>query len=144
MEIIVQGKGTEFFAPDEVILNITFTTKGQTYEEVLRVGTQNVQYFINEILLQNNFQKEEMKTRNFVIREETRYDNLTHQNIFEGFSFNQHATLKFGYDKNKLASLMVEISKLDNAPKCQISFGIKNEKECRKKRNIYYSKRFTY
>lgn len=132
MEIIVQGKGTEFFAPDEVILNITFTTKGQTYEEVLRVGTQNVQHFVEELLLQNGFQKEDMKTRNFVIREETRYDNLTHQNIFEGFSFNQYATLKFDYDKDKLARMMVAMSKLNNAPMCQVNFGVKNEKECRK------------
>lgn len=132
MEIIVQGKGTEFFAPDEVIFNINFTAKGQTYEEVLRVGTQNIQHFVEELLLQNGFQKEDMKTRNFVIREETRYDNLTHQNIFEGFSFNQYATLKFDYDKNKLAKMMVEMSKLNNAPICQVNFGVKNEKECRK------------
>ena len=28
MEIIVQGKGTEYFTPNEVILNISFNTKG--------------------------------------------------------------------------------------------------------------------
>ena len=38
MEIIVQGKGTEFFTPNEVILNIGFHTKGQSYEEVLSEG----------------------------------------------------------------------------------------------------------
>lgn len=132
MEIIVQGKGTELFTPDEVILNISFTIKGQTYEDVLRIGIQNVQHFVENLLLQNGFHKEDMKTRNFVIREETRYDNLTHQNIFEGFSFNQCATLKFTYDKNKLAKMMVEMSKLDNAPVCQVNFKVKNEKECRK------------
>ena len=31
MEIIVEGKGTDFFAPDEVILNIAFIKKGNTY-----------------------------------------------------------------------------------------------------------------
>jgi len=133
MEIIVQGKGKEFFTPNEVTLNFTFTIKGQTYEEVLREGVKNVQYFVDELLLQNNFEKENLKTRNFVIKEETRYDNLTHQNIFEGFSFNQYATLKFDYDKEKLATMMVSISKLDNAPMCQVDFGVKDEKDCRKK-----------
>ena len=36
MEIIVQGKGTEYYTPDEVILNINFSTKGKTYEEALK------------------------------------------------------------------------------------------------------------
>lgn len=132
MEIIVQGKGTEYFAPNEVNLNINFKIKGKSYEEVLREGTKNVQFFVDEILLKNNFQKEDMKTRNFTIREETRYDALTRKNVFEGFSFNQSATLKFDYDKDRMAQMMVEVSKLSNAPMCQVNFGIKNEKECRK------------
>ena len=45
MEIIVQGKGTEFFTPNEVILNIGFNTKGQSYEEVLSEGVKNVKKF---------------------------------------------------------------------------------------------------
>lgn len=35
MEIVVQGKGVECFTPNEVILNISFNTKGQSYEEAL-------------------------------------------------------------------------------------------------------------
>ena len=46
MEIIVQGTGIEFFAPNEVILNLNFNTKGQSYEQVLRDGIKNVQYFV--------------------------------------------------------------------------------------------------
>lgn len=33
-------------------------------------GAKRVQYFINEILLKNEFKKEDMKTRNFVIKKE--------------------------------------------------------------------------
>ena len=57
MEIIVQGKGVEYFAPNEVVLNINFNTKGLTYEEVLSEGTRNVQHFVNELLLKNGFQE---------------------------------------------------------------------------------------
>lgn len=132
MEIIVQGKSSDFFKPDEVNLNINFITKGQTYEEVLRKGILNVQYFADEILLKNGFRLEDMKTRNFVIKEETKYDSVKHQRIFEGFSFNQSAALKFDYNKDRLANIMIEISKLDNAPTCKVDFKIKNEKECRR------------
>ncbi len=132
MEIIVQGEGTGYFTPNEVILNIHFTIKGYTYEEVLREGTKNVEVFVEELLLKNNFKKEDMKTRNFVIREDTKYNKITGQYDHDGYSFNQMASLKFDYDKELMANIMVSISKLDNAPMCQIQFGIKEEDACRR------------
>lgn len=133
MEIIVQGKGVEYFAPNEVVLNINFNTKGLTYEEVLSEGTRNVQHFVNELLLKNGFQKEDMKTRNFVIREETKYNNITRNYDHDGYSFNQMAVLRFDYDKELMAKMMVAISRLENAPMCQIKFEVKDEKECKRK-----------
>ncbi len=132
MEIIVQGKGIEYVTPNEVIISINFTTKGNTYEEVLKEGTKNVKVFVEEVLIKNNFRKEEMKTRNFVIREETKYNKITGEYDPDGYSFNQMASLKFDYNEELIATMMVTMSKLENAPKCQINFGIKNEKECRK------------
>ena len=133
MEIIVQGKGTEFFTPNEVILNIGFNTKGQSYEEVLSEGVKNVQKFVNELLLQNGFTTDDMKTRNFVVREDQKYDEVTRTYLFDGFSFNQNATLKFDYNKERMAKIMEDLSKLDNAPTCQINFGVKDAKECKRK-----------
>ena len=40
--------------------------------------------------------------------------------------------LKFDYDKELIANMMVSISKLDNAPMCQINFGLKDERKCRR------------
>ena len=74
MEIIVEGKGTEYFTPDQVNFVINFYLKGQSYEETLSEGVKSVQNFIDSILLLNNFNKEDLKTRNFVIREETKYN----------------------------------------------------------------------
>ena len=133
MDIILQGKGTEFFTPNEVILNIGFNTKGQSYEEVLSEGVKNVQKFVNELLLQNGFTTEDMKTRNFVVREDQKYDEVTRTYLFDGFSFNQNATLKFDYNKERMAKIMEDLSKLDNAPTCQINFGVKDAKECKRK-----------
>lgn len=132
MEIIVQGKGVQSFTPNMVTLSITFNVKGDTYEEVLKKGTQNVQLFVEELLLKNNFQKEDMKTSSFVIKEDIKYNKVTNQYEKDGYSYNQMASLKFDYKKELMANMMILISKLDNAPTCQISFGIKDEKECRK------------
>ena len=50
--------------------------KGQSYEEVLYEGVKNVQKFVNEILLQNGFAIDEMKTRNYIVKEERKYDKI--------------------------------------------------------------------
>lgn len=133
MEIVVQGKGIEFIKPDQVVLNINFYKKGNTYEEALEKGVANVQNFVNELLLTNGFQVEDLKTRSFRITEEYRYNSETREQIFDGFKFNQSATLKFDYNKEMLANMMVAISKLTDAPNININFGVKNEKECRRK-----------
>ena len=133
MEIIVKGTGTDFFTPDQVVLNLTFNEKAQNYNVALINGVNNVQKFIQEILLKNDFSTDDMKTRNFVIKENKRYDETSRKYFFDGFSFNQSATLKFDYNKEKLANIMEQLSKLDGAPNCLINFSVKNEKECRKK-----------
>ena len=132
MEIIVQGTGSEYFTPNEVILNINFYAKENTYEEALNNGIRNVEIFINEVLLKNGFNKDDMKTRSFTVREDKRYNEITRNYEFNGYLFNQSAKVKFDYDKSRIATIMVALSKLDNSPDCQINFGIKNEKECRR------------
>ena len=74
-----------------------------------------------------------MKTRNFVIREETKYNEISRTYEKNGFSFNQSATLRFDYDKELIAKIMVSLSQLNNPPMCQIDFGVKDEKECKRK-----------
>lgn len=134
MEIIVEGVGTEYFTPNEVIINLQFITKENSYQEALEIGSRNVQSFVNNLLMPNGFNIDDMKTRNFVIREENKYNEITRTYDFDGYSFNQSAKIKFDYDRTKLSIMMESISKLTNPPICRVNFGIKNEKEC--KRNI--------
>lgn len=132
MEIIVEGKYTNSFVPDEVRLNINFFVKGITYEEVLNKGTLNVQLFIEEVLLKNGFKKDDMKTRSFIIKEEKKYNEITRTYDFDGYSFSQDAVLKFDYDTNLMANIIVAISRFNNSLTCQINFGLKDEEKCRK------------
>ena len=132
MEIIVEGRGINFFEPNQVIFNFTFISKSENYDEVLELGSKNVKNFIDKILTKNKIASNKMKTRNFVIREETKFNELTRKYEFDGYSYNQNAELRFDYNKNKMAKIMDEISKLDIPPIYQISFGIKDEQECRR------------
>lgn len=132
MEIIVAGKCTNSFVPDEVRLNINFFVKGNTYEEVLNKGTLNIQLFIEEVLLKNNFKKDDMKTRSFIIKEEKKYNEITRNYDFDGYSFSQDAILKFDYNSNLMSNIIVAISKFSNSLTCQINFDLKDEEKCRK------------
>lgn len=132
MEIIVEGKGINSFVPDEVRLNINFFVKGITYEETLNKGTLNVQLFIEEVLFKNGFKKDDMKTKSFIIKEEKKYNEITRTYDFDGYSFTQDATLKFDYNSNLMANIIVAISKFSNFLTCQINFGLKDEEKCRR------------
>lgn len=133
MEIITIGKGQELVSPNEVRLNIHFYLKGNTYEEILKKGTLNVLNFINEIMIKNDFMKEDLKTRSYVIREEKKYNEVTKSYEFDYYSFNEYATLKFTYDKVLLMKLMSEIATLENPPMYEINFALSNEKEYQEK-----------
>ncbi len=133
MEIVVEGTGKQFITPDLIALHLNFVMNGDSYEEVLEKGIENVQHFI-DLLVQTHFNKDDMKTRSFVIREENKYNEATRTYEKDGFSFNQQAILMFDYNKDIMANLMVHLSKMENAPMCQLSFGVKDEKNIR--RNI--------
>jgi len=132
MEIIVEGLGETNVIPNEVILNLTFVAKNTSYENTLENGILNVKNFVDNILIPNGFNTTDMKTRSFVVREEKKYNEQTRTYIFNGFMFNQNATLTFDYDKERLAKLLVLISKLENAPLCNVNFGIKEINDCKK------------
>lgn len=131
MDIVVEGKASEFFKPDMVKLNLNFYTKTNEYESALKEGTKNVEIFIEEILTKLDFKKDDLKTRSFNVSEVTKYDYEKKQNYKDGFSYLQSATLKFDYDMNILSKFMELVSKLNNLPMYRISFEIKNEEKAK-------------
>ena len=132
MEIHVEGEALEYVSPDQVILNIEFKKKGESYNAVLNEGIESVKTFIEQILIPNSIDKEELKTRNFTIEEDKKYNNKLKKYEKVGFLFNQEAVLRFDYDKILLASIMISLSNLKNPPLCYVEFGLKDKKEVQK------------
>lgn len=126
MDIMVEGTGIRYYKPDEVEINLNFYTKTGTYESALEDGTRDVEIFIENILKQMQFSKEDLKTRSFRVYEEKRYDYEKKIEIKYGFAYTQSATLKFDYDINVVAEFMERVSKLKNPPKYTIGFSVKN------------------
>lgn len=132
MEIHVEGEPLEYVSPDQVILNIEFKKKGESYNAVLTEGIESVKTFIEQILIPNSIDKEELKTRNFTIEEDKKYNNKLKKYEKVGFLFNQEAVLRFDYDKILLAAIMISLSNLKNPPLCYVEFGLKDKKEVQK------------
>ena len=126
MDIMVEGTGIRYYKPDEVEINLNFYTKTGTYESALEDGTRDVEIFIENILKQMQFSKEDLKTRSFRVYEEKRYDYEKKIEIKYGFAYTQGATLKFDYDINVVAEFLERVSKLKNPPKYTIGFSVKN------------------
>lgn len=129
MDIMVEGKGTRYYRPDQVVIRLNFYTKTKSYETALEEGTRDVQVFIEKVLEQMQFSKEDLKTKNFRVYEEIRYDHEKKKEIKCGFVYTQGATLKVDYDINIVADFMDRVSKLKNPPKYTIEFNVKNEQE---------------
>ncbi len=129
MDIMVEGTGKRFYKPDEVEISLNFYTKTESYKTALEEGTRDVQTFIENVLQQMQFSKEDLKTRSFRVYEEKRYDYEKKVEIKFGFAYTQGATLKFDYDVNVIAEFMERVSKLLNPPKYTIAFNVKNEQK---------------
>lgn len=129
MDIMVEGTGKRYYRPDEVNISFDFYTKTGSYESALEEGTRDVQIFIEKILKEMNFSKEDLKTRSFRVYEEKRFDYEKKKEIKYGFVYTQWATLKIDYDINVVAEFMDRVSKLENPPKYTIAFNVKNEQQ---------------
>lgn len=131
MDITVEGIGKKVYTPDEVEINLNFYTRADSYESALEKGIGNVKLFINDILEKMNFNKEIMKTRNFRVYEEKKYDYDKKIYIKLGYAYTQQANIKFDYSMNTIAEFMDMVSRLKNPPKYQLAFNIKDIKKCK-------------
>lgn len=132
MEIIVNGVGVKEYVPDMIRVNIKFECVNLDYNDVLENINKSVYDFINNCLLKNNFVGKDLKTKNFFIRENRKYDENNRKYINDGFICEQETELEFDYSNQKLSDLLTSISKLDNSPFYSIEFFIKNESVYRK------------
>lgn len=131
MDIMVEGKASKLFKPDMVRFDINFFTKMDTYEKALNEGVNDVEIFINNIIINMGIDKNELKTRSFCVTEVTKYDYERKQSIKDGFSYSQSAILRMDYDIKKVGDFMDAVSKLKNPPKYRISFEVKNEEKAK-------------
>lgn len=131
MDIMVQGEGRKFYKPDEVEISINFYANDSKYEKVLEKGTKSVESFIERVLSVLNISKDELKTRNFRILQNIKYDYKINKEIDNGFDYNQLATLKLDYNMELISDFMEKVTNLENPPKYNMTFNIKEKEEAK-------------
>ena len=125
MEICVCGEGSKKFQPDQIILNISLTKVCKTNAQAMLEGEQVVLNFLN--LMQNfDFKKEDFKTVEYIVRDETKYDNGKSTKI--GVRYTRGLRFSFDFDIEKMSKILSKSSKLDDAPRIRIDYALKDEK----------------
>lgn len=131
MEIVVHGKGTSFYMPDQVVLNLDFLVRESEYNKALEKGSSSVLEFVT-LLTRHGFSKEDLKTTSFYVKEEREYNESTKQYDINSYSYKQSAILKFVYVKDRLALIIDEISGMENPPSYNIDFTVRDIDSCKK------------
>ncbi len=129
MDIVVSETSKISVKPNKVVIEFDFVKEDKSYDKVLELGVNSVNNFISTIMEHLKLNKELLKTRNFRIYQNKKYDYEKKEQIDLGFVYSQHAKLELDYDMEIVAKLMESISKSENAPKYTINFGVKNDDE---------------
>ena len=125
MEINVKGLGEKTFNPDQIVFDINISNIYSNYEEALAKGEESVLGVLKE-MKQFGFSFEDFKTVNYQIRDEIEYKGNEHKKI--GVRYTRGLNLKFDYDIVKMTKMVEVLSKLKNAPRINVRYGLKDKK----------------
>lgn len=126
MEIIVKGEGKKKFKPDQIELNYTFTVREKEYEKVVDLGIKSVDSYL-KLLEEMGFARSQVKTIQFRVEEEKKYNEKTKKYDFIGYRYIQSSKFKFEYNLEKLQEIIINSSKL-NYVSYKINFTLQDEK----------------
>ena len=125
MEIKVKGQGEKRFKPDQIGFDVNISNVYSNYEEALAKGEESVLEFLNEMKA-FGFDFEDFKTVNYQIRDEMVYKNNVYTKV--GVRYTRGLNLKFDYDIAKMAKMVEVASKMENAPRINVRYGLKDVK----------------
>lgn len=137
MHITMDGHAEKDFAPDQINAVVNFEVIADNYDDALKKGVKAVSEYIDYIIANTDFKKEEFKTSSYNVYERYHYNEIKptaeedldknlRKRISDGYTFSQTGVLTFDYDKKRLAELLVFTSKNPNAPRFHVNFGLKD------------------
>ena len=127
--VTVQGVGKLSLSPDTIEVSIDLSSKDKVYSAAMEQASKRVGR-LTEALLKLGFDKGDLKTGWFNVR--TDYEGYhdekgNYRQVFAGYVFEQHMTLRFPYDTEKLAQALAAFSECDSEPNLNIGFTVKDK-----------------
>jgi uncharacterized protein YggE len=98
--IVITGTSTLNVKTDYINIRFHIDKLDISYKKSLSLLTEQVSK-ITDILYKEGFSKEDLKTSDFNIRKDTRYDDKKKQYVFLGYRVTETLTLSFPIDNQK-------------------------------------------
>ena len=125
MEIYVRGEGEKSFQPDQIVFDIEISNVYSSYEVALIKGEESVLEFLN-LMKGFGLNFEDFKTVRYQIRDEIDYSGKERKKT--GVRYLRELKLKMDFDIVKMSKIIEASSKLKNAPKMSVRYGLKDTK----------------
>lgn len=120
---IISITGTSFLNVKTDFVRISFNVKviNRLYESALAFLSVKVSNIV-DIIIKNGFLKEDLKTSNFKIKRETKYNDYKKEYVFAGYSASEDLNISFEIDNKKINDILNDIYKTINDVDFNISF----------------------
>ena len=124
---IISITGTSFFYVKTDFVRIQFDVRvvRKIYEKALSELTEKVNSIIG-IIINNGFNKNNLKTSNFDIQKETKYDSKKQESYFIGYRATENLSISFEIDNKKISSILNDIWKMISDVDFNVSFYCSN------------------
>lgn len=106
--IVITGTSTLNVKTDYVKIQFDIDKKDCVYEKTLSLLTEQVNK-ITQIITDNGFSKNDLKTSNFNIEKDTKYDKKKQEYYFVGYRARETLSLSFPIDNKRINSILASI-----------------------------------
>lgn len=122
-ELSVRGKGTFKANPDLIQVNFSIIVLKKDYEEMMYLAGYNFNVLQN-MLLEEGFSKDDIKTVKFEVTRKTEY--IQNKHVFIGYQHRHDLRIEFDLDMNKLGRVLNVLNESYVEPNFNILFTIKD------------------
>jgi uncharacterized protein YggE len=131
--ITVVGQSKIEATPDQVRISLSINQQSMEYDEAVSTLNERTTKLV-QVLLKQEFAKEDIKTTGFNAQPYYEYQNGKRQQ--KGFSASQNLEVLFAYDQDRLVKVVKELSKADVEPNLNMSFLLSDKKEATLKQEL--------
>ena len=124
--IRVQGHATVSKNPDTVILSFSISGRDKKYDESIKSVNNRVEILRNE-LEKSQVDRTALKTTNFSINSDFRYDDKNKENIFLGYICNHALRLELPFNKKEVGKIIDNLAISMSQAEMRISFDVKDK-----------------